>query len=227
MNVRRSGVIRRKIEGKWRILQWSTMAKVVASLLAEIPSSPPVSARISGAGLLANAIEVAVGAVAQVPGYPNRDDSLLQLRVILQWITFYYDTIKPDPMALDGQAAINAIAALEAVLKYRFVPDAVRQELPIDIATIARTASDATSASARRRRPKVSRKSALSLAVARERRKHPLAKASEILNRLCGTDAVEEVKDGRVFYWNNEGALVSVGLDRFENIFSDEKPSTG
>jgi len=47
------------------------------------------------------------------------------------------------------------------------------------------------------------------------------------LNLLCGGEVVKECKDGRVWYWNEKGTLTSIGLDRFETIFSEQKPSTG
>lgn len=89
------------------------------------------------------------------------------------------------------------------------------------------TTQNAIGANSMTPREKGSRSSTLKLAVADARRSDPFATAAEVLDRLCPGDTVKEAKDGRVFYWNRSGDLVSVGLDRYENIFSEVKPSTG
>ena len=58
--------------------------------------------------------------------------------------------------------------------------------------------------------------------IADERRRDRHVTAMQALDRLCGGDVVKEYKDDRVYYWDAKDKLVSVGLNRFETIFSQQ-----
>lgn len=123
--------------------------------------------------------------------------------------------------------AIDAHAKLSQILIDRFVCDEWKRILPLIVASIGGNPTAYTmSGRAAQPRPNVDRRSALSKAVAAVRRRNPELTAYEVLNRLDGGDVVQEHKNGRVYYLEGD-KLVSVGLDRFETIFSEQKPSTG
>lgn len=126
-----------------------------------------------------------------------------------------------DKWAIDGHAKLGRI------LIDRYVCKAWKRELPLIVASIG-GASTSQVATLKAKQPRnIDRRSTLAKAVAQERGHDQFATAGEVLDRLCGGDVVKECKDGRVWYWNHKGDLKSVGLDRFETIFSEQKPSTG
>ena len=69
--------------------------------------------------------------------------------------------------------------------------------------------------------------------LAGERKRDPSATCPQVLHRICDSndmetrEVVRAYKDGRLFYWDDDGKEVSIGYDRFETIFSEQKPSTG
>lgn len=123
--------------------------------------------------------------------------------------------------------AIDAHVKLGRILIDRYVCEEWKRELPLIVASIggAFTSKSATLKATQPRR--VDRRSTLARAVAGERACDPTATAGQVLDRLCGGEVVKECSDGRVWYWNDKDDLKSVGLDRFETIFSEQKPSTG
>ena len=121
--------------------------------------------------------------------------------------------------------AYDAHMKLGRILIDRYVCKEWKRQLPLIVASIGgETTSQKATLNARQTR-KVDRKSTLTKAVKAERRSDPTAQASEVLDRLCGGDVVKELKDGRVWYWDERGQLKSIGLDRFEVIFALQKPS--
>jgi len=124
--------------------------------------------------------------------------------------------------------AIDAHAKLGRILIDRYVCREWKRELPLIVASIG-GASTSQAATLKATQPrKIDRRSTLTKAVAQERRYDPFATAWEVLDRLRGRNVVEKEKqDGLVWYRNEKDELKSVGLDRFETIFSEQKPSTG
>lgn len=123
--------------------------------------------------------------------------------------------------------AIDAHLKLGRILLDRYVCTEWKRILPLTVASIGgQFTSQAATLKATQPR-NIDRTSTLTKAVKRERKRDPFAKCAEVLDRLCGGDTVKELKDGRVFYWDEKGKPKDVGLDRFETIFSQQKPSTG
>ena len=121
-------------------------------------------------------------------------------------------------------AALIVHGMLGQILIQHFVCPEWKWQIPLFTASISNSsASEAATLKGQRER-NVDRRSALARAVARERRDRH-ATAAEVLDRLCGGDVVKEFKDDRVWYWNDRGKLTSVGLDRFETIFSEQAPA--
>ena len=114
---------------------------------------------------------------------------------------------------------------LGQIMRDGWISDSNRRQLPVQIASIhGESASAKQRAVAANVRKFVDRRSTLAKAIADERGRDHYATAAEVLDRLCGGDVVKEFKCERVFYWKAKGKLVSVGLDRFENIFSEQAP---
>ena len=148
-----------------------------------------------------------------------------------------------DPIAtLQAYAALQSIGvkltdldmwALEAHLKLgrilidRYVCKDWKRQLPLIVASISGASTSETATLNQKQRRAVDRRSPLAQAVWQQRRDDPFASAMEVLDRLCGGDVVKELRDERVFYWDKKGDMQSIGLDRFETIYSEQKPSTG
>lgn len=123
--------------------------------------------------------------------------------------------------------AMDAHTKLGQILVDRFVCDEWKRILPLIVASIGGNPTTYTmSAKAAQPRPNADRRSPLTKAVAAVRKRNPKLSAAEVLYRLEGGDVVKEYKNDRVYYWKGD-KLVSVTFDRFETIFSQQKPSTG
>ena len=124
--------------------------------------------------------------------------------------------------------AIDAHVKLGWILIDRYVCKEWKRLLPLIVASIGgETTSQAATLKAKQNCG-VDRRSTVSKEVSTQRRFDPTATAAEILDRLCGGDVVKEVKDERVWYWDKNGVLKNIGLDRFDTIFGEQKkPSTG
>lgn len=125
------------------------------------------------------------------------------------------------------QWAIDAHMKLGRILIDRYVCKEWKRELPLIVASIGGETTSQTAKLNSRQPRNVDRRSKLAQAVSNERKTDPTATAWEVLDRLCGGDVVKEHKNSRVWYWNKKDQLTSVGLDRFETIFSEQRPSTG
>lgn len=123
--------------------------------------------------------------------------------------------------------AYAAHIKLGRILIDRYVCKEWKRELPLIVASIGGVTTSQTAKLNSRQPRNIDRRSTLARGISNERRQDPTATAWEVLNRLCGGDVVKEHKDGRVWYWNKKDTLTSVGLDRFETIFSEQRPSTG
>jgi hypothetical protein len=123
--------------------------------------------------------------------------------------------------------AFDAHMKLGRILLDRYVCKEWKRELPLIVASIGGATTSQTAKLKARQPRNVDRRSSLALAVAKERRNNPTASAIEVFNRLCGGDVVKEMSNERVHYWDAKGNLKSVGMDRYETIFSEQKPSTG
>ncbi len=122
--------------------------------------------------------------------------------------------------------AYDAHMKLGRILIDRYVCKEWKRIVPLIVAAIGGATTSQTATLKATQPRNADRRSALAKAVAEERSQDLFATAGEVLDRLCGGDVVKECKDGRVWYWNKD-VLTSVGLDRFETIFSEQKPSTG
>ena len=123
--------------------------------------------------------------------------------------------------------AYDAHMKLGRILIDRYVCPEWKRLLPLIVASIGgETTSQAATLKAKQNFG-VDRRSTLAKEVSKQRRSDPTATAAEILDRLCGGDVVKELRDERVFYWDKKGNLKDIGLDRFETIYSEQKPSTG
>ena len=204
-------------------LEWSDLGKLTAKTLSYLPTEP---ATALGLGLLDVAI---VDPIDPEKAYPLLDWSLKQLAIVSTFVEGYARTTELMLEKHEGHAVVTALAQLSFIQDSRYVPPDIKRELPINIAAIVRTASAANRLKSKpgELRPNVDRRSKLAQAVSNERGQDHAATAWEVLDRLCGGDVVKEHKDGRVWYWNEKDKLTSVGLDRFETIFSEQRPSTG
>ena len=123
--------------------------------------------------------------------------------------------------------AYDAHMKLGRILIDRYVCKDWKRKLPLIVASISGASTSETATLNQKQRRPVDRRSPLTQAVSQQRRDDPFASAMEVLDRLCGGDVVKELRDERVFYWDKKGDLQIIGLDRFENIYSKQKPSTG
>lgn len=196
--------------GKWIRPDWSGLATMTATALESAPRPP---------GLL-------VDLNTWEPNPAKLEWFTLLKKIIEVHLRDNYWTVD-KPCTIDIVNALRVEQCLTEILTAGYVTDDHRQFLPMGITAIARTASTANTIKAKGKRPNVDRRGALARAVSQERGKDKHATAGEVLDRLCGGDVVTECREGRVWYWNDEGKLTSVGLDRFETIFSEQKPSTG
>ena len=120
--------------------------------------------------------------------------------------------------------AIDAHCKLGRVLIYGWVCDEWKRILPLIVASIGGD-TVATVASRKATKKRMSdRRSTMAKAVADARLQDRSATAWEVLNRLSGGDVVRDVKNERVYYWDAKDKLKSVGLDRFETVFSEQAP---
>ena len=123
--------------------------------------------------------------------------------------------------------AYDAHMKLGRILIDRYVCPEWKRQLPLIVASIGgETTSQAATLKATQRRTG-DRRSTLTQAVSRERSQDRFATAAEVLDRLCGGDVVKELRDGRVWYWDKQDVLKDIGLNRFETIYGQQKPSTG
>ena len=123
--------------------------------------------------------------------------------------------------------AYDAHMKLGRILIDRYVCPEWKRQLPLIVASIGgETTSQAATLKAKQTR-NIDRRSTLTKEVSKARKFDPTATAAEILDRLCGGDVVKELRDELVFYWDKKDDLQSIGLDRFETIYSEQKPSTG
>lgn len=203
-------------DGGWFVLDWPNLALTTAKILEYIPKSPP----FVGEGLLGRKFN-------SEDQFPHLDWALAALREILDHLENYAKTGTVNVLDRDGRALVSAMAGIQVICERRWGSLNLHRDIPIEIAAIARTVSIANKINAKGERPTVDRRSPLTKAIARERQKDRNATAMNVLNLLCGGEVVKECKDGRVWYWNEKGTLTSIGLDRFETIFSEQKPSTG
>lgn len=123
--------------------------------------------------------------------------------------------------------AYDAHMKLGRILIDRYVCKEWKRLLPLIVASIGGETTSQTATLKAKQTRNIDRRSTLTKEVAQQRRFYPTASANEILHRLCGGDVVKEMKDGRVFYWDGKDHLQDIGLDRFETIYSEQKPSTG
>lgn len=122
--------------------------------------------------------------------------------------------------------AYDAHMKLGRILIDRYVCLEWKWQLPLIVASIGGSTTSQTASLKAKQTRQIDRRSTLTREVAKQRRSDPTASAAEILNRLCGGDVVKEMKNERVWYWDGKGVLKSIGLDRFETIFAEQKPST-
>ena len=131
------------------------------------------------------------------------------------------------------QRAFVAHNMLAQILQDGWISSFAREQLPLQVASIqGESVSASRSKSASKERPKVDRRSPLAKLVAEERAKDKDATASEVLHRLVGSNNADvreavQFKGDRVQYRNPKGVWTSISHDRFETIFSQQKPSTG
>lgn len=130
-------------------------------------------------------------------------------------------------------AAIFVHAQICFVRQHRYLADPSRITLPVTLAAIAGKSAALTNAINASRQRNVDRRGPIPRIVADERSRDPFASCADVLHRICNSNdrEVREVvlryTDGRLFYRDDDGEEASMGLDRFETIFSEQKPSTG
>lgn len=125
--------------------------------------------------------------------------------------------------------AIDAQIKLATVLLDGFISPDWKRELPLIVASIGGPPISRTASSNAAQLRGNERLSPLACAVAAARKSDPHATCAEVLHDLENNcrDVVKEIKDGRIHYFKGDGTVTDIGLDRFENIFSEQKPSTG
>ena len=225
-------------------VEWLDEAWLISAVIAGMPNSPPSQFYANGWPVSGNGrrkfeelqsliAEFIVGRIEIVYRLKNQqEDGLLLFDpsnrdpavTLNSTILCRSKGIKFRPEDLWG---FDAHVKLGQILIDRYVSDEWKRQLPLVVASIGGAfTSQTASLNAKQPRPKVDRRSTLAQAVARERKLDPHAAASVVLDGLCGGDVVKELKGDRVYYWSAKGELTSVGLDRYETIFSEQKPST-
>ncbi|QDL53567.1 hypothetical protein [Rhodoferax aquaticus] len=227
---------------------WLDQAWRISSVIADMPDSPPMSL-VEGVGkppqlsdlqrtlieLLQDHIEVFLqyrsrlvhkitvtlpdGAKADIAPQSRNPVATAKTLALLQKIGVKLKDV--DLWAYDAHMKLGRI------LIDRYVCPEWKRQLPLIVASISGETTSQTATLKAKQTRKVDRRSTLTRAVAEQRRFDPFASAAEILDRLCGGDVVREMKGGRVWYWDVKGDLKDIGLDRFETIFGEQKPSTG
>ncbi len=130
-------------------------------------------------------------------------------------------------------AAIFVHAQIGFVRQHLYLDDTSRITLPVTLAAIAGKSAALTNAINASGQHNVDRRGRIARIVADERKRDPFATCLEVLNRICDSndlevrEVIQGYKDDRLFYLDKNGKEASIGLDRFENIFSLQKPSTG
>ena len=227
---------------------WLDQAWRISSVIADTPDSPPMSL-LTGAGkapaltdrqqffieLLQDHIEVFLqyrsrivykitdilpdGAKGDIaPHSRNPADT----EKILAKLQAKVGTLKDvDFWAYDAHMKLGRI------LIDRYVCKDWKRQLPLIAASISGASTSQTATLKAKQTRNIDRRSTLAKEVSKQRKFDPTATAAEILDRLCGGDVVKELRDERVFYWDKNGHLENIGLDRFETIYSEQKPSTG
>lgn len=119
----------------------------------------------------------------------------------------------------------------------RHLSDDQRVKLPVIVAAMAGGSLAVQNAiNAQRPRPGQDREGPIRRIVRGERSHDPYRTWAEVLDSICsaGADAavrevIIECRDGRLHYWWDEehGERTSMGLDRFQAIFNEEKPQGG
>nr|WP_315848849.1 hypothetical protein [uncultured Rhodoferax sp.] len=229
-------------------VNWLDQAWRISSVIADMPDSPPVSL-LDGKGkptLLSDRqrvlIELLQDTIALHLTYRSR--MVHKITVTLP------DGAKADiaPQSRNPVATAKTLAFLRKIgvklkdvdlwaydahmklgriLIDRYVCNEWKRLLPLIVASIGGETTSQTAKLKATQTRKVDRRSTLTRGVAEQRRFDPSASAAEILDRMCGGDVVKEMKDERVWYWDAKGNLKDIGLDRFETIFGEQKPSTG
>lgn len=144
------------------------------------------------------------------------------------------NALKKQGMDFDERAtaAIFVHAQIGFIRHHWYLDEPNRITLPVTLVAVAGKSAGLKNAVAAGKKRRTDRRGPITKLVERARRHDPDATCLEVLDRICDGDAndretVKGVKDGRLHYRNAKGKLVSMGLDRFENIFSQQRPSTG
>lgn len=130
-------------------------------------------------------------------------------------------------------AAIFVHVQIGFIRQHYYLREPSRITLPVTLAAIAGKSAALTNAINASHQRDVDRRGPIARFVAAERKRDPCATCAQVLDRICDSndlairDVVKRFSDGRLFYLDDDGTETSMGLDRFETIFSEQKPSTG
>lgn len=228
-------------------VSWLDQAWRISLVIAELPNNPPGGLLSDQrkwpplTGITRKAIELLQDTIALHLSYRSWVTHKAKIKLPNGDAMFFVDTRYPadtlKQMALQAKAGIKFEAvdlwAFDAHLKLgrilldRYVCTEWKRVLPLSVASIGGQFTSQTAKVKAIQPRQGDRRSTLARAVAEQRGLDRYATCAEVLDRLCGGDTVKELKNDRVFYWDAKYKLKDVGLDRFENIFSQQKPSTG
>lgn len=193
--------------GGQMVVDWQNVAEVTALVLTNIPTEPPHKGT--------NLLGLPTDSESAYPGLQNALTSLRAVRAIL-WA--YAKSGSVDARHADGKALVNALVALDGILTHRWALPEQHRNLPIYIASVARTVSVAGSMSAEGKRPNVDRRSALRKSIEGALKRESEISYAALLDQLQGDGAVNELRDGRVYHPAGD-----ITLDRFESLVSLER----
>ena len=140
-------------------------------------------------------------------------------------LELYKDTFQFE-FTTNEVAAFYAHSMIGEILAAENAPSQIRETLPLLVASVAGQGINlAMHKAASAKRMQADRRSSLRCELERCIRNHPGETAFSILHRLEGDCVVKKSDGERLWYWTKEGELKEIGIDRYENVFSEAKRS--
>ena len=140
-------------------------------------------------------------------------------------LKFFKDTLGFE-FTTNEVAAFYSHGMIGDILVGENATSQIRETLPLLVASVAgQGVHFAAHKAASAKRGKADRRSKLRCELERCIRNHPGETAFSILHRLAGERVVEKSDGSRVWYRTKEGELKEIGIDRYENVFSEAKRS--
>ena len=189
--------------GGWAKLDWPKLAHTTAQVLEFVPKSPPFNGK--------DLLDTQINSEDQ---FPHLDLALQCLNSILNDLEGYARTGTVDVMDRDGQALVSAMAGLDLICKKRWGLPHLHRDIPIEIASIARSISLANSKSAKQ--PRGTRSNFLKDEKRRVLKSDPEFYWHEILDQLQGDSVVISYDQSNIRWLNEDGETKITKVSTFQ-----------